>query len=392
MTARGARGSAVTVGPITRVPGTGRVTADVDGEDLWFESADLTLSPAVEAYGSALLIPALHQRRPLRLPAAADPAWRANQDRVVATLARWWRYPRWAPMTPDGASVARPAAPDAAPPERPLGLFFSGGVDSLHCLLRGTRRPDWLITLWGFDFPLDDAARGAAVERSVRAVAAATGCRLAIVRTNARRHPLIAGTPWERVHGGILAAVAHLSAPAIPRMMIASSTPGDQDAPYGSHGSLDPLWSSSRCALLFEQRGMRRIDKLRALAHEPLVRDHLRVCWRNFAPTGNCGRCAKCLLAMLILEGEGALASSAVFEGRSELAARIDALRKAPDREHTFEEAARVPGLDPQLVTAVHALIRRSRRSRRFDVRLRRAIASWVWARFRSAGRRATPA
>jgi hypothetical protein len=385
------------VGPVTveRTAGRCRVTADVGGVPAWFESDDAALAPAAEAFGCAFLIPALHHRARLRLADPVDPAWRENAGALVALLGGWWRYPAWVPEAPrpGPAPVGAPAAlrEDRAEPRATAGptaaggtaLFFSGGVDSFHVLLRGGERVDRLVALHGFDFPLDDHARATAVEASLRAVADAAGASAVVVRTNVRGHPRIRGTPWGRAHGGVLGAVAHLLAPAASRVLIASSAPGDREIPWGLHWRVDPLWSSSRVRVVHAGRGGRRLDKLRAIAAEPLVRDHLRVCWANRARVGNCSRCAKCVLAMLILEECGALATSRVFEGREQLAARVAGVRKTPDRSHTLEEIVNGGRLDPTVAAEVRALIRRSRFLKRPDVRLRRAIVRWVvgWTR-----------
>jgi len=395
------------VGPVTleRSGSRCRVAADVGGVPTWFESDDVELAPAAEAFGSAFLIPALHHRARLRLADPVDPAWREHAGTLVALLRSWWRYPEWTPEAPHPGAAFRdaPAARAAAvrddarsaPPEENArsattdgtALFFSGGVDSFHVLLRGGIRVDHLVALHGFDFPLDDLARAAAVERSLRAVAAGAGTRAAMVRTNVREHPRVREAPWPRVHGGILGGVAHLLAPVASRVLIAASAPGDREIPWGQHWQVDPLWSSSRTRVEHVGRGLRRLDKLRAIAAEPLVRDHLRVCWANRAPVGNCSRCAKCVLSMLILEECGELATSRVFEGRERLAERIAAVRKTPDRIHTFAEVGGSARLDPAVAAEVRALIRRSRRLKRPDIRLRRAIVRWVVERTkRSAG------
>ena len=357
-----------------------RVTAEVGGAPLWFESADLPLAPAPEAFGSAALIPALHHRLRLQFADPVDSEWLENLARLIPVLHRWWRYPEWNPETPPGERGIPAAGGSESRDNGPRALFFSGGVDSFHRLLCDLERPAWIVTLWGFDFPLDDTTRAAAVEDGVRRIAAATGTRCAVVRTNARQHPLVDRTPWERAHGGILAGVGHLLAPAATRITISSSAPSDLEIPYGSHWSIDPLWSSSRTSVFHGGRGSMRVDKLRAIAPHPLVREHLRVCWRNLAPTGNCSRCGKCLFAMLALESFGELEHSRVFEGRSELAGRIDALPRTRDRFDSFAELAEAPNLDPRVAAAVRALVKRSRHAARPDVRLRRAVMSRVIA------------
>jgi hypothetical protein len=259
-------------------------------------------------------------------------------------------------------------------------------VDSFHVLLRGEPRPNVIVMLQGFDIPLEDLPRARAAEASVRQIGAATSSRVVVVRSNARLHPLIKDTPWERAHGGVLGGVAQLIAPAVRQVLIAASAPDDMPVPWGSHARIDPLWSSSRVSVQHTNQGSRRVHKLREIAAHPLVREHLRVCWRNLAPTGNCSHCAKCVLAMLILEECGELADSRVFEGRDELAARIDGVLKAGLWELTYEELAASPRLDPDVAAAARRLVQRTRHAKRADVRFRRAVIRWLVERKPTAG------
>jgi len=371
----------VEIGRITRESSSARsrVTASVDGIPVTFESPDAELSASAEAFASTFFIAALHHRARLRLAEPVSAEWRANLERMATRLRAWWRYPVLVPEGP----IDPPRAPSAGgPTSRPeiagaTALFFSGGVDSFHRLLRG-KPVDWLVTIAGFDYRLDDAPRVASVESSLRLVAAATNTRAVIVRTNAREHPLVRDAPWPRVHGGLMAGVGHLLAPAVRRMTIAASAPGDwKYFPWGSHPEIDPLWSSPRVTFVHEEAGLLRGDKVRSIAFEPMIREHLRVCWQNLEPTGNCSRCAKCLLVMLLLEECGALADSRVFPDRDRLLAGLSRLRKAPDRWHTYAEVARSPRLDPVLAEAAHGVVRRSRRLRRLDIRTRRAVVKW---------------
>jgi hypothetical protein len=382
----------VDIGPVreSRTDAGHRVTADVDGAPVWFESPDLELRGAMECFASVFLMPALHRGARLRLASGVDPVWRHNTEEAMSVLRSWWRYP----VRPIDAPASGPASSGTPSPagieeavDPLMALYFSGGVDSFHVLLRGQPRPGVVVMLQGFDIPLDDLPRARAAEAGMRVVAAGTGSRPIVVRTNAREHPLVAATPWERAHGGVLGGVAHLLEPAARRVAIAASAPGDELVPWGSHWRIDPLWSSSRVSVMHVNHGSRRIDKLREIAAHPLVREQLRVCWRNLAPTGNCSRCPKCVLVMLILEECGELASSRVFEGRGELAARIDGLPKARDRAHTFEELAASPRLDPHIAAAASRLARRSRYEMRRDVRMRRAVIRWLVSRAPRTGK-----
>jgi hypothetical protein len=49
--------SNLSIGPVTVSSGTvSRVSADVDGRMLWFETPDASLTPAAEAFGGELLL------------------------------------------------------------------------------------------------------------------------------------------------------------------------------------------------------------------------------------------------------------------------------------------------------------------------------------------------
>lgn len=366
----------LTIGPV-RADGA-RLTADVDGVPVWFESPDGGLAPAPEAFASAFLVPALFGRARLVVADPLDSVWLGHAREISDLIRSWWRTP---PLDLEAAQAPGRAASDG---DR-TALFFSAGVDSFHELLRGPLPVDHLVTLHGFDFPLDDTVRSASVESSVRAVASARGLASTTVRTNVRAHPRIAGARWEHAYGGVLGGIAHLLAP-VRRVIVAASAPSDQEVPWGSHWRLDPLWSSATVEVVHGGRGIRRVDKLRAIAAEPVVRDHLRVCWQNRAPTGNCSRCAKCTLARLVLEDCGVLATSAVFEGPATLAATLDGVRKTPDRIREFDELSRSPRIAPEVVAAARRLVHRSRHRLRPDVRFRRAMLKWMITRLGPGG------
>src|SRR5687768_931608 len=78
--------------------GVARAVADVDGIPLWFESADVKLVAAPEAYGSALLLPSQHRRRRLVLDAPVSREWFANITGVLSIWGKWWGYHGLSPI------------------------------------------------------------------------------------------------------------------------------------------------------------------------------------------------------------------------------------------------------------------------------------------------------
>ena len=282
-----------------------RVSADVDGHEVYFESRDIQLLPSAEAWGSALLIPANQAGRPLVLEGAVDATWLENMRRLQEVIEPWWNHP----PREVRASCVPPASPAAA-----TGLCFSGGVDSFYSLLRREPRVDCLVSVVGYDMTVHDAPRVAAFERTLAAVAEAVGVASVLIRTNLREHPLVAATSWERAFGGALAAVGYFGASTLGRLVIPSSFPAHYSLPYGTHPRIDPLWSSSRLEVEEHGGAHWRFDKLRAVADEPLVQEHLRVCWENRAAHGNCSRCEKCLRTLLTLEAIGRRPAFACFD------------------------------------------------------------------------------
>ena len=356
-----------------------RVSAMVDGFPAWFESADVELRPSPEAFASAFLVPALHRGAGLEIDAPVDSSWQANRAEQLRIFRGWWGTPERPP-----AAALAPAV-EVRPPV--TALCFSAGVDSFHALLRSGETVDALVTAHGFDIPLEDRTRMLALGASLREIAAARGIRSIVVSTNLREHPLMRSVAWELTHGGALAALGHLLDRAAGRLLIASSIPlRSRRRGWGSHWKTDRLWSSSRLEVVNVGAELRRVGKLREIAGEPLVQRHLRVCWENRAPAGNCSRCEKCLQAMLILAECGALERFTVFEGADALTERVSALSAMRHVRTSFDDLGRSGRLSPELSNAVRALIRRSRHARSLPVRARRYLMRTVMSWSRGSG------
>lgn len=363
-----------------REAGRWRVAADVADLPIWVESADLELSAAADAFGSALLIPALHKAERLRLGGSVSREWMENIGRMLPILAEWWDYPQLAPRV---LSDEIPDETKDTPQGEGAALCFTGGVDSFYSLLRGAANARLLVFIHGYDMNLEDEARLAAFRPALEAAAGATGARPVVLRTNLRRHPVFDVCTWERTHGGALAAVGHLLAGEINRLLISATLVKDDERPWGSHSRIDHLWSSDR--LRVEQCGAElwRHDKLRAIMDEPLVRKHLRVCWENRSPAGNCSNCDKCVMTMVVLAQAGRLEYFRIFEAGDpsrydrELAARLDELPRT-----TYVRTCALlldEGLDRRLAGAVRRLLDRSLGAQASPVARRRFPGFWPW-------------
>lgn len=371
---------------------------------LWYESEEVELSPAPEAFGTALLLPALYRGRRLSLDAPVCATWLSNVGRLLKVWRGWWGYPELLPRAATRINTDAPTQTEAAaslcvetdaatrvetgttatpretaPRSRETALCFSGGVDSFYSLLHGEHRPGLLLAVQGFDISLRDAARMDAFRESLRAAASSVGARPVVIRTNFREHPAAGRSSlWERAHGGALAAVGHLLAGHAGRLIISATYKRENPRPWGSSFLTDHFWSSDRLEVSHCGAEAEREEKLRLLAAEPLAREHLRVCWENRAARGNCSRCTKCLVTMLMLAEWRALEDFRVFDGRGPLDERVDALPYLKVYINRFEEIARRGRLEPEVAEAVRRLVRRSRRVRPFVAcaeRLRAAFA-----------------
>jgi hypothetical protein len=342
---------------VRRENGLTRVTAEVSGASVWFESTAVELTPSAEAFGSAFLIPSLHEGMRLRLDQEVDRKWMENIGRLLPTLTKWWDYPALAPLAPLKDETGLSSDSQTA-------LCFSGGVDSFYSLLRGGLNPRLLVFIHGYDIPLEDEGRSETFKRALESVAAATNSRPVWLRTNLRQHPAFVACSWDRTHGGALAAIGHLLAENIDRFIISATLVRSDERPWGSHHLVDHLWSSAHLCVAQYGDDIWRHDKLRAIIDEPLVREHLRVCWENRRPAGNCSHCDKCIMTMVVLAQAGKLDRFPVFEiddhpaASRGLVARIDQL---PRTIYVRTYAMLLSdGFDRKMAGAVRRLLARS--------------------------------
>jgi hypothetical protein len=303
------------------------VTAAIDGIEVTALSADAPLRSTVEAWATAFALPAARAGATLVPDGPIDARWARGAAANVALCASWWGG---APDLPIDARRSR------APwrPRRPAAgraLCFTGGVDSFFSLLRGDHRPTHLLYVQGFDVRLGDELRAAAVDALVRAVAADRGLQPVIVRTDLLDHARFSAISWEHTHGAALAAVAQLLAPTIGTVIVPPSYASERLVPWGSRPDTDPRWSvPGRTTIVHGDASGRRLDRVRAIAEDPLVHRHLRVCWANVGDDLNCGRCEKCVRTMAMLSSVGQLAASTTFPTSQALAEAIDALDALP--------------------------------------------------------------
>jgi hypothetical protein len=301
-----------------------RIAADVDGITVWYESSDVEMQQRGEIFACAFLLPAMKRGTGLRIEGASlSPRWLANARLLMERFNTWWGY------TPVEISCdsACPAVETIAAPH--TGLFFTGGVDSFYSLLCPKEQIDDLVYVHGFDSALADQARLEDARQHLSKIAAGTGRRLILLKTNLREHPLIREMEWVKIHGGALASAGY-AVSGIGRMIISSSDVAPVFIPWGTHPETDPLWSNEQLVIVHQGTDASRLGKLKAIADHPLVMRHLRICWKHTGRPDNCCRCEKCLRTMLALDALGKLTSFEAFQSRRGLIWRACQISSIP--------------------------------------------------------------
>jgi hypothetical protein len=338
--------------------GQRRVTSLVDGTRVWFASNDRPLGAVSEAFGAAFLVPALHAGRTLRLEGDVCPTWAANLDPLTDAFRQLWYPDAPRPIAVPTAACSRAKGSHSARPV--TALCFSGGVDAFHTLLTSEKPIDTLVSVIGYDVPIRDRARAAGVSALLHSVARQTGRQGVVITTNIRRHPLFKATPWLRAFGGPLAAIGHVMRDSVGRILLSSDGLGFEHPEAGSRPSTDPLHGSAQLTVDHVAANATRLEKIIRIAGEPVVQQHLRVCWKNVAGRLNCGRCEKCIRTMLALDACGNLGQFAGFDRGRQLAVALDGLAAVDGVVLPFYRTLLDHGLSVGASAAVKRLVERS--------------------------------
>ncbi len=282
-------------------------------QELIFEThgegiGDAPAEPCADAFLSACFpLAAVHGELRVRIGGQACPMLIEGLYTAHAWWTSWGGMPCPVPAIEISGGQTRRIA--AAP--RRAFAFLSGGVDGLHMLMRNRRlynRDDpayvhEVLFIHGFDIgkrardPEDERYR-MMLER-LEPVVADLGLRLIQCRTNLRHLP---SKPdfWEHRHNGAaLAAIGHSAVFGSAFLFIGASWPISHQVPWGSHPTIDKLFSSQRITIIHDGSRFSRLQKVRDLARWPAGLAALRVCPASVGSRANCGECEKCLRTRL---------------------------------------------------------------------------------------------
>lgn len=272
-----------------------RVMMTRDGRP-WLRSFVRSSGPALRASGDALLcfglLPAIELGCRLRIDAPVDGGLLASSALVQRMVAGWTPGCSPVEVTAESVDSTYPAA-------RGHGVFFSAGIDSSYSLATNRHRLDGLVTVIGCDVDLADGGRAAWLAENVRQVAGSYGLEPIVLETDlpALMHPYLG---WIEYHGSMLAGLRHLLADRFATMRIAASADAATmwDLPWGSHPGLDPRLGTEGAPILLDGL-VTRPQKIARVLEEPVLLEHLRVCYHG-GPT--CGICEKCVLTRICLD------------------------------------------------------------------------------------------
>ncbi len=205
------------------------------------------------------------------------------------------------------------------------GAFFSGGVDSVYTLVKHQTQISELILVHGFENPVQNEELLEVTLKSGLPIAQRLNKKLLVIHTNLRDradHWIASlGRRYKgsffgfSYQGSILAAVGLCLQKKFDRIIIPSSYTYDSLVPYGTHPSLDPLWSTENLDFIHDGCESSRLEKIKKImARASFAAHRLQVCEYNKAGESNCCRCDKCIRTMLAIRLCGDLEQSITFQ------------------------------------------------------------------------------
>ena len=302
----------------------------------------------------------------VRIEEAPCPMLSEGLRKAHAWLSRWGGLPAVAP------SIEAPPRVVGKSPHASHGAtaFLSGGVDSLHLLLRNRQlyqRDDRAyvrraLFIHGVDIGKrrsdPEEERFTLIRNRLDQVGAEAGFQIVSCRTNLRRLPTVPGFWMYRQNGAALAAVGHAAATEPTLLFLAATYNISNAVPFGSHPALDGNYSSQRVTLVHEDALTPRIEKLRELATWPAGVNAIRVCVAEPGPVINCGKCEKCLRTRLELLAAGIEETEVLGPSLTPLELWTDSIRVTVRWQAICYEEL-LPFLQARGLNELHNVIRR---------------------------------
>lgn len=347
---------------------SGRIVVDGEPATLTYRSDPGPVTGDADPFLAAALLPAMAMKQPIVVEGPVSPMLLTSLHLLQGTLQAW--------------NVGLTETPVQAEPRTAressgaVGAFFSAGVDSFYTALKHVDELDALIFILGFDIAPDRKVRGDEVIHGAREAAAELGKPLVVLQTGYRKWAT-RYVEWRYAAGGMIGSAALALAPQFRRIYVpASHSHADPPTPYGTHPLLDPLWSTEEVELVHDGFEATRLEKVKAIADDDVFLRWVRTCHRPLHEgTYNCGRCEKCVRAMIYLWLAGALERCTAFPTRldPEVVAHVLIWPSSmiPNWEADLREVEDA-GNDPAIADAMRKALRRAR-----AVRLKKRLSFW---------------
>ncbi len=282
------------------------------------------------AFLVACAVPALCYRERRILVEGAVCPWLVNNLMTMMAYFNQWYWYEHQRRPEEEVSIEAFQYVTRREPARPrVGMFFSGGVDSLYTLRKNhlslsaehMGRVRDLIFLHGFDSYGNRPKQGTEEDafwyfvKECQPIAADAQVNIIPVWTNLRMVGMEDNGFFVReCCGAALGAVAHALSDKLTDVLISSSDHIADLVPYGTTPHTDPRLSSFNLRVYHDAERFKRIDKVIAIADWKVGLDHLRVCFSGGPGTLNCGECEKCLRTKLALLCVDRLSATKVFK------------------------------------------------------------------------------
>jgi hypothetical protein len=264
-------------------------------------TANFPLNGGNGAWLPASLPLAMALNLPLHLTGPQDSLALQNANDVQELLGSW--HGHLSKIKIDAAEVESNKRVE----QRGVGCFFSGGVDSFFSAIERSHEITHLIFVTGFDIDIENDVVSDQALAAARLAASSLGKELIEVRTNVRKAS-DGIVSWATLyHGAGLATIGLLLSNVVEKVIIPASYHQSELFPWGSHPSLDVLWTSSAVEIEHHGTFATRPEKVAKIAQNEAAMNHLRICWKNPGGAFNCGTCEKCMRTMVNLRIAGSL-------------------------------------------------------------------------------------
>ncbi len=338
-----------------------RLSATVESEFQAFEPFQLTISvprqyvgwldPSGNAFLPTLLLLAGVLDESLNIEAPVSPRSLAGSHAANDLYQQWWGVSK-VDIQAAGHNQANGLTSGST------ALFFTRGVDSWYSALRAQRgmvlpSVSHLIYVADLDRQYSPQNRQRAIA-ATREAAGKLGIHLIPVSHNGREL-LDRFVNWERSHGAVLAGIGLALGQGLRGLVIASSYDHKRLIPWGSHPSLDPLWSTEHTQIFIDGVDCSRTNKVRLIASSAVARTRLKVCWHADTVT-NCGVCEKCMRTQIAIKHWNVKIPQEIFEQSAKLT-DLTEIDLKPERLVYWEELLEETG-DSEHLSDWHDAIR----------------------------------